>query len=904
MKSNLLRTLVLSSALCLMSFVSHAQWVSIPDTAFGSYLKLGYPACIQGNSTVGWQMDTTCNAVVNATTVYCVYKQVENFTGIQYFDNLDTFVCVSNHFDTMPDLPKNLLYIAAAHSHIRHLPSLPTTLTYLDVCDNNLSFIPPLPAGIRQFYCHYNYQLTSLPPLPASLRILFAYGNQFSSLPALPDSITYIDCSYNNLTSLPAFSNSLQYVNYSHNNLTSIPELPDTIQHFDCSYNMNLRCLPKLTSINQLYFDHTSVTCIPNMPRNNSLLSYSSPIMLCGFFNTNGCDFYKNVSGNVYVDGNTDCVRDLSENGVGNVKVSVRRNGNTEQSILTDANGYYFFATDSAGVYELSVDTSGIPFSVSCPANNILYDTILSFDSLQTGRDFAMGCKPGFDLAPWSIVAGRLRAGTQTFVDINAGDPAHFLGLHCAGGVSGQVKVVISGPVTYMNPAAGALTPVVNGDTLTYSVADFSTADFFHDFNFVVYTATSAVFNSDVCFTVTVSTGAVDNNPANDTITQCFKVVGSYDPNEKEVYPAGDIEATQKWLTYTIQFQNTGTDTAIHIYLTDTLSQYIDENSFQLLAYSHQPTVYIKQKAVQFNFPNINLPDSNINEPLSHGYVQYKVKLKDSLAIGTNISNTAFIYFDFNAPVVTNTTHNVIKCYAGTSTTVASACGAELFYFYGTYLDTNGVYSHTLHNIFGCDSVIELSFTRLQSSAESVNAFICNGEQYQIGTVVHTTAGVFSDTLQNMNGCDSVVTISLTVFSAFAVTVDTTIAPANSYTLPSGNVVSAAGVYYDTLRTINNCDSIIKTNLDVVSSVLSIKSVMGELLHINPNPASESVMVTIDESMIGSNLIITDITGRTITNYKLRMTNVQLPVNDLANGVYLVTVENEKGKVTKKLIKQ
>ena len=92
----------------------------------------------------------------------------------------------------------------------------------------------------------------------------------------------------------------------------------------------------------------------------------------------------------------------------------------------------------------------------------------------------------------------------------------------------------------------------------------------------------------------------------------------------------------------------------------DTLDTDVDVSSFQLLAYSHQPNVQIKENIVRFNFPNINLPDSFSNEPGSHGYVQYKVKLKQDLPIGTTIQNTAHIYFDFNPPVVTNTTTNTI----------------------------------------------------------------------------------------------------------------------------------------------------------------------------------------------------------------------------------------------------
>jgi hypothetical protein len=54
------------------------------------------------------------------------------------------------------------------------------------------------------------------------------------------------------------------------------------------------------------------------------------------------------------------------------------------------------------------------------------------------------------------------------------------------------------------------------------------------------------------------------------------------------------------------------------------------------------------------------LPDSNTNEPASHGYIRYKIKQKANNPIGTKIKNTAYIYFDFNDPVITNTTLNTI----------------------------------------------------------------------------------------------------------------------------------------------------------------------------------------------------------------------------------------------------
>jgi hypothetical protein len=57
---------------------------------------------------------------------------------------------------------------------------------------------------------------------------------------------------------------------------------------------------------------------------------------------------------------------------------------------------------------------------------------------------------------------------------------------------------------------------------------------------------------------------------------------------------------------------------------------------------------------VTYQFPGIMLPDSTNNEPQSHGYIKYKVNALNTLNIGEQISDNASIYFDFNAPVITN----------------------------------------------------------------------------------------------------------------------------------------------------------------------------------------------------------------------------------------------------------
>lgn len=145
----------------------------------------------------------------------------------------------------------------------------------------------------------------------------------------------------------------------------------------------------------------------------------------------------------------------------------------------------------------------------------------------------------------------------------------------------------------------------------------------------------------------------VANNHNCDTIT----VIGSFDPNDKQVWPQGDIELTDEVLTYKIRFQNTGTDTAFNIFILDTLSQHLDPASFEFIAASHNCTPeFVDNNVLKFSFPNIMLVDSNTNEPLSHGHVIFRINQNSSNQVGDVIENTAGIYFDYNAPVITNTT--------------------------------------------------------------------------------------------------------------------------------------------------------------------------------------------------------------------------------------------------------
>jgi uncharacterized repeat protein (TIGR01451 family) len=147
--------------------------------------------------------------------------------------------------------------------------------------------------------------------------------------------------------------------------------------------------------------------------------------------------------------------------------------------------------------------------------------------------------------------------------------------------------------------------------------------------------------------------------------TDCHAVVGSYDPNDKAAFPEGVdnehfIEQNQA-IDYQIRFQNTGTDTAFTVVVRDTLDAWLDPASVRLGASSHPYTYTLSGEGILiFTFHPIALPDSNVNEVASHGFLQFKVAQKRDVPFGTRIENRASIYFDFNAPVLTNAVFHTI----------------------------------------------------------------------------------------------------------------------------------------------------------------------------------------------------------------------------------------------------
>ena len=141
----------------------------------------------------------------------------------------------------------------------------------------------------------------------------------------------------------------------------------------------------------------------------------------------------------------------------------------------------------------------------------------------------------------------------------------------------------------------------------------------------------------------------------------------AYDPNDKlvstnETNTIGEYILADQELVYMVRFQNTGLDTAFNVTIEDPLDEYLDWTSFNPISASHSYEVELDNSSglLTYLFKDILLPDSMTNEERSHGFLTYSIRLKDGVLAGDSIINFADIYFDFNPPIRTNTTNNII----------------------------------------------------------------------------------------------------------------------------------------------------------------------------------------------------------------------------------------------------
>ncbi len=169
----------------------------------------------------------------------------------------------------------------------------------------------------------------------------------------------------------------------------------------------------------------------------------------------------------------------------------------------------------------------------------------------------------------------------------------------------------------------------------------------------VIYSNTKYKINDYVKHNVNITTLYPEDKKDNtDSIVQ--KMVYSYDPNAKYSIPQGTIISDLKSIRYYIEFQNEGNDVARRVTVVDTLDTRIPVYEFQMITASHAYSVSLNNNVVTWVFDNINLPAKSFDDKGSQGYIIFDAKIISNIGVGDSIRNKAFIYFDFNEPIVTN----------------------------------------------------------------------------------------------------------------------------------------------------------------------------------------------------------------------------------------------------------
>lgn len=349
-------------------------------------------------------------------------------------------------------------------------------------------------------------------------------------------------------------------------------------------------------------------------------------------------------SGNVFDDVNNDNIRNNGESGIGNVLIKTEKDN-------------FVFNTDAAGNYSAYSPYSADTLTILPPIYSVANPVQYAVNAGDTGKNFAVHYL--VNVKDLQITVTNLTPARPGFDDViminyrNIGNTT----------MSGTVTLDFNDTnLTFLssNPAQSG----INGNTISWNYTNLIQSEqrsIIATFN----VNTTTPLNTLLLFHGIIYPVAGDTVPFNnyDGIEQV--VTGSFDPNDKEVIPDNGLTPQQlsngEKLIYTIHFQNTGTDTAFNIKVIDTLSSFLDASTFQLLSSSHPCTFNLKGAGiVEFVFKNILLPDSNKNFVGSNGFVKFAIKPIPGLVLGDVVTNTAFIYFDFNQPVMTNTVSTTI----------------------------------------------------------------------------------------------------------------------------------------------------------------------------------------------------------------------------------------------------
>lgn len=571
--------------------------------------------------------------------------------------------CYSNNLTEIKIATENSIkYLGCSYNQLTNIDlSVLTSMQYLHCIDNPISkFEFPDDNVIKNLYIgHLPIESLDLTKL-SKLEISFVENNKL--LKSL--DVT----SLNNLKKLYIKNNPQLEEVVGLSTLSSIGELDyyqTPLYNFELPESLYFLhtndCIPYLPdSLYAIYVPDTTL-CLPNKPRwafednpdinrffgetriINREDSKQISLPICGLENNiYGCQPYPSISGNIFVDSDLDNVLDEKEVGFDGVKLTVL---SQDKSFYTDANGNYFHAFRDTGEYSIFIDE--IDYFDVTPQN-----VDLKFSNFSDRKTQEIALQP-------TEIANDLKVEIVNFDRARPGFPMrYYIDYHNVGTTDiEEAEVLFEMPSEFILDDTTSI-PSQNGNTLTYNVGKLISGK-----GGRILVAGRTIIETELGkeqipeVSILDLSLEADKNSLNNFDTVQYEITGSFDPNDiaGPEYISPEDVANQTLLDYRIRFQNTGTDTAFNVVVTDTIVDNLDLSTLQINSSSHAMTSRVEGNVLIFEFKDILLPDSIVNEPESHGFIYYSIAPESTLELGEEITNKASIYFDYNKPIITNT---------------------------------------------------------------------------------------------------------------------------------------------------------------------------------------------------------------------------------------------------------
>ncbi|MEM6965234.1 MAG: T9SS type A sorting domain-containing protein [Bacteroidota bacterium] len=389
----------------------------------------------------------------------------------------------------------------------------------------------------------------------------------------------------------------------------------------------------------------------------------------------NNCDTHQNffvdedisckvvIGGYVLNDPDSTCVFDPALEGIECVMVKLEPLG---IFTLTDSTGYYEFVVDDGNYTVVLVGSPEV--NLQCPAPGE-YVVTLNMNGTVSDENHFYVVRNGFDLCI-SKNAGNARPGLPQFNSITVCNYSEDT-QDAVATFTHDPLFADQSPWPAIFPAYGNLiapTYDYNAPTSTFSwnIENLQPGEC-RMIRWFMTVPVTAMVGDTLHTSAKVNPIAGDEYPDNNCQEWTQVITASYDPNDKRNFVGesawgGAIYEDDVTMEYAIRFQNVGNDTAFTVVVRDTLdSEHLDVTTIRSFNSSHNMTVEFEDANVLiFRFENIMLVDSTTNEIESNGFVSFDVDRKPNQPFGTEIKNQAAIYFDFNAPVITNELVNIL----------------------------------------------------------------------------------------------------------------------------------------------------------------------------------------------------------------------------------------------------